>query len=92
MCIESTKTDGKTRSGVLLTLALGAALAAFVALAGTAREAQAAFPGCNGKIVFDSGWDGNLEVYATEVDGSDQIDLTNNGATDVDPDWRVAYS
>ena len=47
-------TGGRTRSTLLLSLALGAALAALVALAalsGTAREAQAAF---SEKIVFAS--------------------------------------
>jgi len=43
------------RSPLLLALALGAILATLVALlAGTAREAQATFPGTNARIAFDS--------------------------------------
>jgi hypothetical protein len=39
---QETGTSGTRRSVVLLSLALGTALAAMVALVGTAREAQAA--------------------------------------------------
>jgi hypothetical protein len=46
------ETAGRTRSGVLLALALGAALAALVAVG--VGPAEAAFPGENGKIAFSS--------------------------------------
>lgn len=44
----------KKRSALLLGLGLGVALAGVVALGGVARQAEAGFPGNNGKIVFAS--------------------------------------
>lgn len=49
--------------------------------------ASAAFPGANGKIAFYSNRDGNYEIYAMSADGSSQVRLTNNAATDSDPVW-----
>jgi len=50
-------------------------------------EALAAFPGQNGKIVFVSDRDGNIEVYVMNADGSSQTRLTNNAVNDFDPSW-----
>jgi len=50
--IQEVGTGGRTRRSVLLSLALGAILEALVAV--TAREAEATFPGTNGKLVFIS--------------------------------------
>jgi TolB protein len=72
-------------------------LLAILAVTGlTGREAQAAFPGANGKIAFNSDRDGNLEIYAMEPDGSGRVRLTNNAATDTFPAWspdgqRIAF-
>ena len=41
----------------------------------------------NGKIAFTSDRDGNGEIYAMNADGSGQINLTNNPATDGAPSW-----
>ena len=41
----------------------------------------------HGKIVFSSSRDGNLEIYAMDSDGSDQIRLTHNEARDSSPVW-----
>ena len=82
---------------MLLTLALGAALAAVVATMGGAREAEAAFPGGNGKIAFESDRTtgkgvnnptGDSEIFTMNRDGSGVTQLTNNTADDFDP----AYS
>jgi hypothetical protein len=49
---------------LLLALALGAILATLVALlAGTAREAQATFPGTNARIAFDSNRTTGVDTY-----------------------------
>ena len=41
----------------------------------------------SGKIVFQSGRDGNLEIYVMNADGTNQTRLTNNSATDANPSW-----
>ena len=48
------------------------------------------------KIVFSSTRDGNSEIYAMEIDGSNQVRLTNHPAEDYDPSWspdgrRIAF-
>ena len=87
-------TDGRTRSALLLSLLLGAALAALVALAGMAREAHATFPGTNGKLVFISqrttgtGVDnptGDSEIFSINPDGTGLRQLTNNTKDDREP-------
>src|ERR1044072_4457908 len=49
-------------------------------------EAQTA-PVTNGKIAFDSDVDGNYEIYAMNADGSNQVRLTNNSASDLEPSF-----
>lgn len=44
------------------------------------RSALAAFPGLNGKIVFTTAREGLNEVYGMNVDGSNQINLSNDPA------------
>ncbi|MCM3903894.1 MAG: hypothetical protein ND866_19500, partial [Pyrinomonadaceae bacterium] len=44
-------------------------------------------PGRNGKIAFSSAFDGNLEIYTTEADGSNVQRLTNNSGSDSGPKW-----
>ena len=98
--------QSNTRRALLLVLALGVVLAALVALAGTARQAEATFPGANGKIVFVSqrttgtGVDnptGDSEVFTVNPDGTGLKQLTVNTADDrepvLSPDGRkVAYT
>ena len=38
-------------------------------------------------IVFDTGRDGNPEIYVMDADGKNQRNLTNNPAVDWSPDW-----
>ena len=91
---------------MLLTLVLGAALAALVALAGTARQAEATFPGTNGKIVFVSdrttgtGVDnptGDNEIFTKNPDGTGLKQLTFNTTDDYYPVFspdgtKIAYN
>jgi Tol biopolymer transport system component len=72
------------------------AVLALVAL-GVASRAEAAFPGINGKIAFQSNRDGNDEIYAMNADGSTQTRLTNNATQDRSPAWspdgsKIAFS
>lgn len=49
-----------------------------------APQTQAgAFPGANGRIYFVSDKFGNAEIFSMNPDGSDEMRLTNNGATDL---------
>jgi hypothetical protein len=82
-CQHKKTETGRTRSAVLLSLALGAALAALVALATVGvGPAEAAFPGANGKIAFVSVRDDNAEIYSMNPDGFNQTNLTKNLASD----------
>ncbi|CAN5794556.1 hypothetical protein BH23ACT11_BH23ACT11_28860 [soil metagenome] len=50
-----------------------------------AEPAQAAFPGENGRIAFDSKRDGDHEIYTMNADGTGVKKLTNNSIGDYDP-------
>ena len=91
---------------MVLVLALGALLAALVAVAGTARQAEATFPGPNGKIVFISkrttgtGVDnptGDSEIFTIMPGGTDLKQLTFNTGDDREPilspdGQKIAYT
>jgi Tol biopolymer transport system component len=65
-------------------------LAADLAVIGTLIAvpiAKAAFPGQNGKIAFVRSAGGNSEIFAVSPDGSGEVRLTNNAATDDHPTW-----
>jgi Tol biopolymer transport system component len=93
----------KRRGAVLLSLALGAALSAVVALAGTAPEAKAAF---TEKIVFSSNRTtgtgvnnptGDYEVFKMNPDGTGIRQLTFNAVDEeyptLSPDGKkIAYA
>jgi Tol biopolymer transport system component len=53
----------------------------------TAGLARAAFPGGNGKLVFETNRDGNEEIYTMNSDGTNRVDLTRNPTDDTDPRW-----
>src|SRR5918999_271213 len=99
MSTQKIDTVGRTRNGVLLTLTLGAALAALVALATVgAGTAKAAFPGENGKIAFAStrttgeGVDnptGDLEIFTMNKDGTGLKQLTFNTVNDYSPSFSA---
>ena len=80
--------------------AVGAAMVSagllLTALAGTAREAEATFPGNNGLIAFASdrttgeGVDnpeGDFEIFTMDRDGTGLKQLTENDAFDFEPEW-----
>jgi Tol biopolymer transport system component len=46
-----------------------------------------AFPGLNGKIAFTSSRDGNYEIYTMNLDGTSQVNVSNNSAGDLFPTW-----
>src|SRR5262249_20661921 len=64
-----------------------AVLVALPVMAIADGQAQAAFPGANGKIVFRTNRDGNAEIYTMSADGTNRVDLTRDPAEDVDPRW-----
>ena len=66
-----------------------ASLVALAIAAAGAGEARAAFPGINGKLVFETNRDGNAEIYTMNADGTNRIDLTRNPAEDTDPRWST---
>jgi dipeptidyl aminopeptidase/acylaminoacyl peptidase len=72
------------RRSIFASSTLVIALAISVIAAGQAR---AAFPGANGKIVFETNRDGNEEIYTMNADGTNRVDLTRNSADDTDPRW-----
>ncbi len=79
---ETTKTNPYFLRALVVLVALAAAVNTLGQEAGAAK---AAFPGTNGKILFQSNRDGNEEIYSMNPDGSDQTNLTKNPANDLDP-------
>ena len=56
------------------------------------RPVEAAFPGVNGKILFQSNRDSNQEIYIMNTDGSQQVNLTRNFAVDNRGAWSADRS
>jgi TolB protein len=52
-----------------------------------AGAAEAAWPGADGKIAFESDRAGNAEIFVMNADGSEQTNLTNHPAADRIPSW-----
>jgi Tol biopolymer transport system component len=76
------------RKNSLILLVAIAALGALSVVLGNEREAaRAAFPGANGKIVFSSAVEANMEIYVMNADGSQQQRLTNAVGFDSYPAW-----
>jgi TolB protein len=66
---------------------VAAALAALVGI--VASAATAAFPGQNGRIVFQTNRDGNAEIYSMNADGTNRVNLTRHPREDLDPHWSA---
>jgi len=47
----------------------------------------AAFNRILSRMAFASYLDGNVDIFVMNADGTGQINLTNNPADDVNPDW-----
>jgi Tol biopolymer transport system component len=70
-----------SRTAVLAAACLSALLLA-------APSANAAFPGANGKIAFDTNRDGgDFEIYVMDASGANQTRLTNQAGQDSTPSW-----
>jgi len=61
--------------GATAIAALGL-VAAVTLVGGGATTAKAAFPGQNGKIVFQTTRDKDLEIYTMDPDGTNRVNLT----------------
>ena len=62
--------SGVASSAFVLALALAAI---------AAGQARAAFPGTNGKIVFETNRDGNEEIYTMHADGTNRVPAEARG-------------
>ena len=79
-----------TSRGRRLVATAVAALAVTGAVAligGATTTAKAAFPGQNGRIVFQTNRDGNEEIYSMNPDGANRVNLTRHPSADIDPRW-----
>jgi TolB protein len=65
-----------------------ALVGAFLAVLVLASVADAAFPGNDGKVAFQTNRDGNFEIYTFNADFS-FTRLTNNSADDLTPAWSA---
>jgi Tol biopolymer transport system component len=92
-----TETGKMMQMGVATALASAMALVALLlALVGTAKKAEATFPGENGKIAFASNRtsgegvnnpEGDFEIFTMNSEGTELVQLTQNAAFDFDPEW-----
>jgi Tol biopolymer transport system component len=73
-----TKTDHLKALAMVAATALALCLLAWV----TVQPAQAAFPGQNGKIAFQSNRGGSVEIYATTPGGTPERITLSNGSSD----------
>ena len=81
---------------LLMTAVASAVLLAATALVGLSGPAEAAFPGKNGKIVFESSRSGYVDIYAMNPDGTGLKRLTTDGNAETNPavsadGSRIAY-
>lgn len=73
-----TKANQFKALAVMAAMALALCLLAWVAV----QPAQAAFPGENGRIAFQSDRDGPVEIYATSLGGTPERITTSNNSSD----------
>ena len=84
------------RTSFLPALVAGAVLVACAAalLAASAEEAGAAFPGKNGRVIFDAYRDNQLSLFAVRPDGTDERKIVAEGFdANYSPDGKkIVYS
>jgi Tol biopolymer transport system component len=68
-------------------IAAAVLVACVAAMLVVSQEAEAAFPGKNGKIAFNSDQVGDAEIYKINPDGSGLKQVTSNTVHDYDPSW-----
>jgi Tol biopolymer transport system component len=82
-----TRTSVRRRFLLFASLVMAIVLAGVMLLGMPTKEAEAAFPGYNGKIVFESNRSGTYQLYTMNHDGSDQTQLTSDQAGARFPAW-----
>lgn len=55
--------------------------------AGASQGSTYTPPSANGKIAFHSSRKGNYEIFTMNADGSGQMNISNNSATDINGEW-----
>jgi Tol biopolymer transport system component len=58
-----------------------------VAVLATASSANAALPGANGSLAFNSDRDGDFDIYVMDLNGCDLVQVTNDPGNDFNPAW-----
>jgi len=80
--------NGQIDEAQIYNRALTASEIAAIYNAGSAGVCTAAqIPAANGKIAFASYRTGNYEIFTMNADGSNQTNVSNNGADDYEPAW-----
>jgi TolB protein len=76
--------NGRSRLRRTLLVGIGLCMLGLI----VAAPSQAAFPGANGLVVYDSNQGGSdLEIMKGPPDGSGSVQLTNNTVDDQEPAW-----
>jgi TolB protein len=89
MAVMTSRSDSCRPRRLPFSRGFAALAVSFVVLLLVAAPSGAAFPGANGKIAFESGRAGSLDIYTINADGGGEINLT--GTPDV-AEFRSAWA